>query len=64
MNNYKEEYNKLLERYSNGIGYLSVHKEEQEKWLPELDRIVDMLGEMIEEYNIPEENILKGFEEE
>lgn len=64
MEKYKIDYNNLLKRYSNGLEYLSVHKEETEKWLPELEKIVDELGKMIEKYNIPNDNILTGFKEE
>lgn len=61
MEEYKQRYNKLLKRFSDGIIYLSNHENEQEKWLPELEKIVDELGKMVDEYNIPEDNILKGF---
>ena len=56
--------NDLLKRYNNGIAYLSSHKQEKDKGLPELLSIVKELGKMIDENDIQGENILNGFKEE
>ena len=64
MKNYQIHYNDLLKRYNKGITYLLTHKEERDKWLPELISIVDELGKMVKENNIQGENILNGFKEE
>ena len=64
MEKYKIEYNNLLKRYNNGIEYLLSHKDQRDKWLPELEKIINQLGEYIDKYNISRENILSGFKEE
>ena len=44
----KQEYNHNLIRYYNGCNYLNSHKEDMDKWLPELFKIQDKMNELIE----------------
>ena len=62
MEQYKEEYNKLLKRANNGAKYLAEHEEEIDKFLPELVKIEDRLSEIIVLYDLKDTNtIINGF---
>ena len=61
MEEYKSQYNKLLERYNNGILYLEQNPNMISKWFSEIEKIMQRLHELIIQYNIPEEKILGGF---
>ena len=61
MEDNKCQYNKLLNRYNNGILYLTKNPNMIPKWLNELENIMEDLDSLIKEYSIPEENILGGF---
>lgn len=62
MEDYKNEYNKLLERYYNGCNYLEKNRNEIEKHLDLLLNIQNKLDIMIEKYNIKDKDIiLNGF---
>lgn len=62
MESYKEEYNKLLNRWYKGLEYIEKHPDEEIKYAPELIKIQKRLENMIEIYYIKdEETILKGF---
>lgn len=61
MEEYKSQYNKLLERYNNGILYLEQNPNMIPKWFSEIEKIMQRLHELIMQYNIPEEKILGGF---
>ena len=62
----KLEYNHNLTRYYNGCKYCEENRDKVDKWLPEILRIQDRLGTLIEdikkyqEVNLKE--ILEGFE--
>ena len=58
----KLEYNKLLNRYNNGILYLEQNPNMLSKWGKELEKIMEDLSKLIVENSIPEEYILKGFD--
>lgn len=62
MDLYKEEYNKLLERYYNGCKYLKQNPSELENYLKLLLNILEKLNIIIEQNNITDkEIILNGF---
>lgn len=62
MEQYKEEYNKLLNRANNGAKYLAEHEQEIDKFLPEFMKIEDRLSEIIELYDLKDTNtIINGF---
>ena len=61
MKSFKIAYNKLLQRYNNGIRYLEDNPNELQKWFPELLLIMQDLDKLIRQNNIADENILKGF---
>ena len=62
----KQEYNHNLTRYYNGCKYLEEHRDEAKKWLPEILRIQDRLGVLIENImkyqKVDHKEILEGFE--
>lgn len=63
----KQEYNKLLTRYKNGIKYIKTHPKEMTKWEKELLKIMTNLDIKIHEikfycnYVMTEEEIENGF---
>lgn len=62
MEQYKEEYNALLKRYYNGEKYIANHLDECDKYLPVLLDIEVQLNNIIEIYNITDNDIiLNGF---
>lgn len=62
MEEYKLQYNKLLERYYNGCKYLETNPDEIEKYLDLLLNIKKELNIIIEKNNITDKNIiLNGF---
>lgn len=62
MEEYKEEYNKLLTRYNNGCTYLETHRNEHNKYINNLLNIQSQLNNIIEQHpEMTEEEILKGF---
>ena len=62
----KQEYNHNLTRYYNGCKYCEEHRDEIDKWLPELLKIQDKISELLEEImkqqEVSRKEILKGFE--
>ena len=63
----KQEYNHNLTRFYNGCKYLEkCDDEEIDKWLPELLKVRDKVGELLEEImkqqKVSEKEILEGFE--
>ena len=62
----KQEYNHNLTRYYNGCEYCEEHKNETDKWLPELLKIQDKINELLEEImkrqKVSDKEILEGFE--
>jgi hypothetical protein len=60
MEDYKIEYNKLLERYYNGCKYLEENRNEIEKHLDLLLNIQNKLDIMIEKYNITDTDVILG----
>lgn len=63
MEAYKEQYNRLLERYNNGCNYIATHIDEAEKFLPELSKILKQMDDIIKEHNITDTlEIQYGFE--
>ena len=63
MESYKEQYNRLLERYNNGCNYIASHIDEAEKFLPELSKILKQMNDIIKEHNITDTyEIEHGFE--
>ena len=64
MEDYKIQYNKLLERFYNGCKYFEENPNAPQKYLDLLLQIKDELNIMIEKYNITDSNIvLHGFKE-
>lgn len=62
MQLYKQQYNNLLKRYYNGCKYLKEHPEENEKFMPELLKILDKLNIILKEHPTKDnEEILNGF---
>lgn len=62
MEDYKVEYNKLLERYYNGCKYLEENRNEINKHLNLLLEIQNNLNKIIEKNKITDTNIiLNGF---
>lgn len=61
----KWNYNYNLGRYYKGCEYCSTHKNEIDKWLPELMDILDniniLLEEIMKEKNVTEQEIVGGF---
>ena len=62
----KQEYNQNLTRYYNGCKYLNSHKEDMDKWLPELLKIQDKRNELLRQImqyeNVDEDDILCGMD--
>ena len=62
----KQEYNHNLTRYYNGCKYCEEHRDEVDKWLSEILKIQDKLGDLITEIkkyqDVGSTEILKGFE--
>lgn len=62
MEEYKERYNYLLQRYYNGCKFLEEHPEQEDKYLDLLLNILNDLNIILIENNITDENvILNGF---
>lgn len=62
MEQYKEEYNKLLKRANNGAKYLAEHEQDIPLLLPEFIKIEDKLSEIIQLYDLNDINtIVNGF---
>ena len=62
MEEYKEKYNYLLQRYYNGCKFLEEHPEQENKYLDLLLNILNDLNIILIENNITDENIiLNGF---
>lgn len=61
----KQEYNNNLERYYKGCKYCEENKDEIDRWMPELLKIVSNLEKLLDEIKkyqtIKKEEILKGF---
>jgi len=67
LNNYKQQYNKLLERYQKGEAYVDgpdISHQELEKWMPEFLKIVKDLNLLLHKIgeHTPDEAI-NGFKE-
>ncbi len=62
----KKEYNHNLKRYYNGCAYCEEHRDEVDKWLPELFRIQNNMNELIDKIReisqMSDKEILEGFE--
>ncbi len=62
----KQEYNHNLTRYYNGCKYCEEHREEADKWLPQLLKIQDKINELLEgikkQQKVNRKEILEGFE--
>lgn len=57
----KEKYNKLLKRYYTGCTYIKEHPKEQEKYLPEVLKILKEMNEILDKIeNKTTEEILEG----
>ena len=66
MDKYKQEYNKLLERYYNGCKYIESHPDEWDKYINVLIEMVNKLEEILniiksQNKNITNDEILNGF---
>lgn len=61
----KWNYNYNLGRYYKGCEYCSIHKNETDKWLPELLDILDNINILLEEITkqekVSEQEIIGGF---
>ena len=62
----KQEYNHNLTRLYNGDKYCQDHKGEVNRWLPEIQKIIYILGRLLEEImkqqEVSDKEILEGFE--
>lgn len=67
IDTFKNEYNALLTRYSNGVKYIETHKDELQKWEKELQKIMSNLDNKMHEikfycnYKMTEKEIIYGF---
>lgn len=61
MNNLKQTYNKLLQRYYNGCNYIEEHIEEADKYLPKVLELLNKINKILERIPATEEEILNGF---
>lgn len=61
----KEQYNYNLKRMNNGCRYCETHKNEVDKWLPELFKIYDNMNNALEEIikyeKVESRDIREGF---
>ncbi len=61
----KWHYNHNLERYYNGCKYMEEHRNEMDKWIPEiltiLETIENLLKEITKYEQVKKEEILGGF---
>ena len=66
LNELKQEYNHNLARYYNGCNYCEEHRNEVDKWLPELlniqEKINNLLEEIMKYQKVSNKEILEGFE--
>ncbi len=63
MNSLKQEYNKMLIRYYNGCNYIETHMDECDKYLPEVQKLLNRLNSILKQIpEAKEEEILNGFE--
>jgi hypothetical protein len=64
-NNFKAEYNKLLERHKKAIIYLddnSIPIREREKYIPHLQEIIERLNKLLSEIGTyTQEEVINGF---
>ena len=62
----KQEYNHNLTRFNNGCKYCEEHKDEIDKWLPELFKIHGNMGRLLDEIEkyekVESKQIREGFE--
>ncbi len=65
LNAIKAYYNYNLKRFNNGCNYCSVHKNEIDKWLPELFKIYSNMNKALNDIakceELKSENIRNGF---
>ena len=63
MDQLKQTYNKLLQRYYNGCNYIEEHLDEADKYLPKVLELLNKINKILEKIpNATEEEILNGFE--
>lgn len=63
MQDLKQIYNQILQRYYNGCNYIEEHIEEVDKYLPAVLQLLDKLDLIIERIgNMTDKEILEGFE--
>ena len=62
----KQEYNHNLTRLYKGDRYCQDHKDEVDRWLPEILKIQDKINELLEkimkQQEVSKKEILEGFE--
>ncbi len=61
MEDYKQEYNKLLKRYYDGCKYIESNPNEWDKYINVLLEIKNKMDKLIEDNNINTNNALYGF---
>lgn len=62
MEQYKIEYNKLLNRFNNGCKYLTEHPDEEQKYLPELLSIAEKMERILGKHpSYTQDELINGF---
>ena len=62
MEQYKIEYNKLLNRFNNGCKYLTENPKDEEKYLPELLNIAEKMEKILAKHpSYTQDELLNGF---
>ena len=62
MEELKREYNYNLQRFYNGCKYCEEHIEEIDMWTPELNKIMDKLGDLLNRIGkASTKEIMEGF---
>lgn len=61
MEDLKQQYNYLLQRYYNGCNYIDEHIEEAEKYLPVILELLNKINAILKIIPATDEEVLNGF---